>query len=280
LLFNTTLFTFKNYDPSSNRNFLFYLFLVVTWFTASGQDAGRAEVQQRFDRMHFSSFSFGLVKGSSGDYDKGWQAEVGYGKRLNKLITAGANITYLTLGNTYNGYDFYVSESDEPSAFPPGSTTDGDPYDESIEVGISGGNFSSFSLSGFVRMNLTPYSDNSKVVVFGFIKPSVGICFLSAMTKEARLVVDFEYVNTTYVDRESTTSFVAGVSVGPGIEFLPTKNLSLTTHVGFNSQFGNKIVLDKSAFRPSTATVSNVDFPVTSGALISLSFTLGLQYNF
>lgn len=100
------------------------------------------------------------------------------------------------------------------------------------------------------------------------------------MTKEARLIVDFEYVNTTYADRESSTSFVSGVSVGLGIEFIPIKNLSLTTHVGFTSQFGNKIVLDTSTFRPSTATLANINFPVTSGALISLSLTVGLQYNF
>ncbi|QOI97697.1 MAG: hypothetical protein HRU69_09410 [Flammeovirgaceae bacterium] len=261
--------------------FLLHLFsTLIVYGTVSAQDAGPAEIQQRFERMHFSSFSIGMVKGSTGDYGKGWQAEIGYGKRLNKLITLGASLTYQSLGNTYNGYDYYVSESDEPSAFPPGSTTDGEPYDESIEVGIDGGTFSSFSFSGIIRMNLTPYSDNSKIVVFGFIKPSVGIGFLSAMTKEARLVVDFEYVNTTYVDRESTSSFVAGVSVGPGMEFIPSKNLSVTAHVCFNSQFGDKIVLDKSAFRPSTATITNVDFPVTSGALVSLSFTLGLQYNF
>ncbi|MFN3840338.1 MAG: hypothetical protein ACK4RF_06490 [Cyclobacteriaceae bacterium] len=253
---------------------------LVLPFTATGQDAGQAEIKQRFERMHFSSFSVGFLKGSTGDYANGWQADVGYGKRLNKLITIGANLTYQTLGNTYNGYDYYVSESDEPSAFPPGSTTDGDPYDESIEVAISGGTFSSFSVSGFVRMNFIPYSDNSRFVVFGFIKPSAGISFLSAMTKEVRLVVDYEYVSTTYVDRQSSSSFVAGVSLGPGLEFIPTKNLSISAHFGFNSQFGDKIVLDKRAFRPSTATVNNGDFPVTSGALISLSFTLGLQYNF
>jgi len=263
------------------KNLVFLVAIMpALYWPAYSQEEGRAEVKERFERMHFSSFSVGVLRGSTGDYKKGWQADLGYGKRLNKLITVGANLAFMSLGNSYNGYDYYVSESDEPSAFPPGSTTDGEPYDESIEVGISGGEFSAFSLSGFVRMNFTPYSDNSTIVVFGFIKPSVGISFLSAMTKEARMVVDFEYESTTYIDRESTTSFVAGVSVGPGMEFIPTKNLSLTAHVGFNSQFGNMIVLDKSAFRPSTATVNNVDFPVTSGVLISLSFTLGLQYNF
>lgn len=151
------------------------LTVAVMHISASAQEEGRAEIQQRFERMHFSSFSIGLVRSSTGDYTDGWQADVGYGKRVNKLITLGANVTYLTLGNSYNGYDYYVTESDEPSAFPPGSTTDGNPYDESIEVAISGGEFSAFSLSGFVRMNFTPYSDNSKIVVFGFIKPSVGI---------------------------------------------------------------------------------------------------------
>jgi hypothetical protein len=259
---------------------LLAVLMPVFYWPAYSQEEGRAEVKERFERMHFSSFSVGLVRGSTGDYDKGWQADVGYGKRLNKLITVGASLSFMSLGNSYTGYDYYVTESDEPSAFPPGSTTDGEPYDESIEVGISGGSFSSFTLNGFLRMNLTPYNDQSKVVVFGFLRPSLGISFLSAMTKEVRLVVDYTYVDTDFYDRPATSSFVAGFSLGPGVELIPAKNFSVAAHVCFNSFFGDSIVLDKSAWRPSTATVTNVEFPVTSGALISLSFTVGLQYNF
>ncbi len=254
------------------------------FLNTQAQDTGPAQAMQRFSYPHFSFLSAGPIIGSSGDYKKGFQLELGYGKRLNKVIYIQGCISYQKLTNDYTGYDFYVSETDEPTAFPPGTIDNEvpyDPYDDSFEVGLRGGDLSMFTLSGVLRVNLIPYSESAKVLVYGFIQPAIGVAVLSDIQKEVRLTIDYNYDQITESTRASTSNFVSGISLGPGVEVLPTQKFSFFAQVAFGGYFGNDIVLDKTSYSNNTSSINNPNFPVKdSGALVSISVKLGVQYNF
>ncbi|MDL5047950.1 hypothetical protein QQ054_18195 [Oscillatoria amoena NRMC-F 0135] len=260
------------------------LFSALALLTLQAQDAGPAEAIQRFSRPHFSFLSVGSMLNVPGDYAKGFQLELGYGKRLNKVVYLQGFIAYQKFTTDYTGYDFYVSETDEPTAFPPGSIDNEvpyDPYDDSFEVGLSGGDLSVFTLNGIIRLNLIPYSESAKVLVYGFLQPCIGVSVLSDIQKEVRLTIDYNYDQIDESTRESTSSFVSGISLGPGIEILPTNSFSFFAQAAFNGLFGKNLILDKASYTNRTSSINDPDFPIkSSGALVSISVKVGIQYNF
>lgn len=183
---------------------VYSLLIIIVLIPAcvDAQDEGEITKKARIERSNNffigagPSFTFGK---NIGDYSTGLNFDFGYTKRVNRLISIGASISYITFaykpedasienGNAYYGdglvdtdwYGSYYSNWDEKY------NLSGNGIDPSFRYGyeltLEGGDISLLSLAATIKLNLVPVKDTSPISVYLFIKPFVTQAKRSAVT--------------------------------------------------------------------------------------------------
>jgi hypothetical protein len=147
-----------------------------------------------------------------GDYGTGINFEIGYTKRLNRLLSIGPSISFLRFqyeaeptdlhnGNIYDGFGsigttWYGSDYENWLEKYPGLEGLGvDGFDFRYVLKLSGGDLSLITLAANVKLNLVPVKDKSPVSVYLFLKP-----FITSGVREAVYGVGERYVYQAFED--------------------------------------------------------------------------------
>lgn len=194
------------------------IFMMIIQTTLRAQDEGAAVAQERFARDNSIYIAGGpsLTFGENiGDYSTGINIEIGYTKRLNKVLSLGGSVSYLqfkydpSLTKAETADDLYVGNSDDyilrAIPFDDPSLTHNSKYglsevwDFGYLLNLEGGDLSLISLAFNIRIDFIPIGDNSKIAVYGFAKPFV------SMSKRTEVSgIGERYIYEAYEDDNGT----------------------------------------------------------------------------
>lgn len=194
------------------------IFMMIIQTTLRAQDEGAAVAQERFARDNSIYIAGGpsLTFGENiGDYSTGINIEIGYTKRLNKVLSLGGSVSYLqfkydpSLTKAETADDLYVGNSDDyilrAIPFDDPSLTHNSKYglsevwDFGYLLNLEGGDLSLISLAFNIRIDFIPIGDNSKIAVYGFAKPFV------SMSKRTEVEgIGERYIYEAYEDDNGT----------------------------------------------------------------------------
>ncbi len=298
---------------------LFCLFSLVLFTTsiASAQDEGNIVKRDRIQRDNgiFIGFGPSFTLGKNiGDYSTGFNFETGYLKRLNRILSIGPSISYLSFKydpaktSAEDADDLYVGIADNLNTWHERYDQFGLPPDYQWDYGfllnLKGGDISLISLALNLKLNLIPIKDNTKFSVYAFAKPFVA----SANRKEVtgtgeRYVyeayeddVDGLYYDTNdntwypdgYVDDWGPNAFPAlkeettvtgGIFIGPGVELIPTKTISIFAQASFGYTFPISMVSTKS-YDFTVEDYLKEEFPMVKEGFPSVNIQFGASFNF
>lgn len=298
-------------------SFLAGLIFLVT-FTLNAQDEGTIVKRERIDRSQNLFFSFGpsFTFGKNiGDYSTGINLEIGYLKRVNRVLSIGPSLSYISFDydpaktKAETADDLYVGEDDNVAGW-------NDRYDlppnTSWEVGrllqLEGGDISLFSLVLNLKANFVPITDSRKFSVYGFAKPFVAVSKREAVSGTGTLYVYEAYEDDRYlyydtddqtwyeapesvkVDKwgpsdqfpalEEETKVTGGIFIGPGVEFMPAKKISFYAQAAFGYTFPISYVSTESYPKTIEDAYFNAEFPIVEKGFPSLNLQFGVSYNF
>ncbi|SHG51561.1 hypothetical protein SAMN04488109_0616 [Chryseolinea serpens] len=284
----------------------------------SAQDEGAIVKRERIDKSKgiFLNFGPSFTLGKNiGDYSTGFNVELGFLKRLNRVLSVGPSVSYQSFMydpevTTAKSGDAYIGNGDPNGwrtkyAFPSLS------YDYGYVLNLEGGDLSLTSLSVNVKLNFIPVKDNTKISAYGFVKPFVSISSRKAVhgsdkrytyeiyednQNTASTADDILYYNlgdnTWYPDGynskwgpenydalKSETKVTGGVFIGPGIEVMPTKSFSFFLQAAFGYTFPVSFVSTQSYAKTTTA-YGDEKFPMVNKGFPSINVQLGASYNF
>jgi len=287
-------------------------------FSLSAQDEGAIVKRERIDKNKNIFLNIGgsqTLGKNIGDYSTGFIAEVGFLKRLNRVLSIGPSVMYQSfkydpeVTSVKNG-NAYIGTGDPNDwrtkyAFPALS------YDYGYVLDLTGGDLSLTSLAVNVKLNFVPIKDNTVISVYGFVKP-----FVSVSSRKEVHGSDTRYTYETFEDDNNTastqddilyydqgddtwypdgftskwgpesynalkseTKVTGGVLIGPGIELMPAKSFSFFLQAAFGYTFPVSYVSTQSYDKTVTA-YTNEKFPMVNKGFPSVSVQLGASYNF
>jgi hypothetical protein len=183
----------------------------------SAQDEGQITKKARIERSNniFINAGPSIPFGKNiGDYGTGINFEIGYTKRLNRLLSVGPSISILRFsyeaeptdlysGNIYDGEgsigtSWYGSEYANWLEKYPGLADLEPPvtsFDFRYVLKLTGGDLSMTTLAANIKANLVPVKDTSPVSVYLFLKP-----FITSGVREAVYGVGERYVYQAFED--------------------------------------------------------------------------------
>lgn len=194
------------------------LFISIGFITSvSAQDEGVIAKKERIDKASnlFIGFGPSITFGKNiGDYSTGFNVELGFLKRLNRVLSIGPSVSYL-----HFKYDPEKTTADDGGAYVGSGDIDTDWYgsdydswnnkydlNESYDYGyvlsLDGGDVSLISLAVNLKLNFVPVRDNSVFSAYIFAKPFV----TSAQRKEVSGTGTM-YVYEAYEDFSGTPAF-------------------------------------------------------------------------
>ncbi|HYF68089.1 MAG TPA: hypothetical protein VD884_08130 [Ohtaekwangia sp.] len=279
---------------------LYCLFGVLILFSTSvsAQDEGTIVKRERLARANNiflgigPSFTFGK---NIGDYSLGFNGEVGFLKRMNRVLSIGPSISYLS-------FDYDPEKTGFKNVFIGGPYVDqwGDSYYGGMRVDLKGGNLAITSLAFTAKINFVPVKDNTKFSVYGFVKPFISVVSRSEVTGLA-------YVYTNYGDPEDPqdwedtgavveldpedsdfevsdklkegTEVTGGIFIGPGVEYNPGKNISFFAQASFGYTFPVTFVSSEK-YEGFELEDVNEEYPMTKEGFPSINIQLGISFNF
>ena len=308
------------------KHFTLLAFLFVACpFLLRAQDEGAIVKKERIDRSQGFFLGFGpsfTLGDNIGDYSVGFNVELGYQKRLNRVFSIGPSISYLSFK-----YDPEVTEL-KGSAY----LGTGDPlewgtkynlpnlsYDYRYLLSLEGGDLSLISLALNLKLNFIPIKDDSKISIYGFAKPFISVASRTDVngtdyrdTYEifeddngtATINDDYLYAglaDTWYPDYSydsdddtpgvgewgpdsyealaSETVITGGIFIGPGIEFMPAKAVSIFVQAAFGYTFPVSFV-STGSYEPTIESYVDEKFPMVKEGFPSVNIQMGLSFNF
>lgn len=281
-------------------------------FSALAQDEGHIAKRERFERDNgvFLGLGPSFTLGKNiGDYSTGLNIEVGYTKRLNRVISIGPSLSYLQFNYDPKKTGINNAFISEEAIYDYDTGYD---YWPAAYIDFSGGDLSLVSLAVNIKVNLIPVMDNSKVSVYGFAKPFLTVANRKAVSGTAYVfpVIDFdgdyapseeevlwgaeyavsipweagnpeweEYGLTISNDLKKDSKITGGIFIGPGIEILPTNNVSFFAQAAFGYTFPVSFVSTK---KYEGNQLENLDekFPITKEGFPSVNLQFGVSFNF
>jgi hypothetical protein len=297
------------------------LILIGFVSAALAQDEGNIEKRERIARSNNIFFDFGpsfTLGKNIGDYSTGFNLELGWTKRLNRVFSVGPSISYIKFK-----YDPAVTSANGGDAF----VGFGDPndwqtkYDLTNEesdflfgyiINLKGGDLSLASLGLNLKLNLVPIKENTKVSIYGFAKPFVTLASRTEVrgSDERYFYQTFEddngtpsdefddllYLNTEddqwYADGyqgewgpeswealKSDTEITGGIFVGPGIELFPTRKFTAFVQASFGYTFPVTFV-STSSYDNTLEDYVNEKFPMIKKGFPSVNVQFGASLNF
>lgn len=286
---------------------------LLTAFTLFAQDEGVINKRERISRSKgvfiSGGGSFTLDK-NIGDYSTGFNIEAGFLKRMNRVLSIGPSISYLSfkydqektgLNNVFIGGP-YVDPQNES-------------YHQGLYFDLSGGKLTLISAALNLKLNLIPVKDNSKVSVYAFAKPFI----TSATRAEVRgrgvlmnnygdiessqdwansdrdefdWVAGSPYVKQNYGidvsnDLKKQTKITGGIFIGPGVEFFPAGPISGFVQASIGYTFPVSYISTK-VYENSENYGNDLDvfledieeYPLTKKGFPSVNLQLGVSFNF
>jgi hypothetical protein len=260
------------------------LLLLSSFVFAQIESEAVAQGRFKYDKSIYvgggGSFPFGK---NIGDYSVGGNFQFGFLKRLNKVLSIGGGIEFTAyLYDPEKSYNFIDSDGTGYNFF------FNDAVDAAYSVTITGGDLSLVSLSFDTKFYLIPVGDNTKITVYGFARP-----FLTFATKsEVKLsyeyyednggwefIDDGEWLASDYPALAEETTVSGGIFLGPGIEFLPSKRVSIYAQASFGYTFPIPFV-SSGSFEQNYDGLGDDNFPIVSKGFPSLNIQLGICFNF
>jgi hypothetical protein len=290
---------------------------ICLWVSANGQDEGTIIKKERIERNLGISLGAGpsLTFGKNiGDYSSGFSLELGFVKRLNRVLSIGPSISYISFKydpdvTSVNG-GAYVGEGD-PNDWGTKYGLNNLEYDYGYILTLKGGDISMISAALNLKLNFIPVRDNSKISVYGFVKP-----FIAMSSRKEVSGSDVRYTYEIYEDDNNTsttnddilnynlgdrdwyedgfesewgaesypalaeeTSITGGLYVGPGIEFMPARAVSIFVQASFGYTFPISFISTK-AYEPTVDDYVEEEFPMVKKGFPSLNLQAGLTFNF
>lgn len=282
------------------KNIYFLLVFVLASSYAFAQDEGKVVVKDRFERDNTLYFSVGpsfTLGKNLGDYSTGFNFELGYLKRKNRILSIGPSLSYLFFDYDPGKTQKYYYNTDN---------------DLGEELSFTGGDVSLLSLGFNVKVNFIPVSDNTKFSVYGIATPFVAMASKSEMTG----TVGFYSYNSTDqaydIFRQENTftkddvdgfkkqsNFTGGLHVGIGFEFRPAQKLSFFGQAAFSytlpvnyistSSFlstdaivgtTNAGTSNEKTYYDESKTIDQDAFPIVKKGFSAASIKIGIAYNF
>lgn len=290
---------------------------IITFYTATAQDEGVITKKARIGKDMGAYLNFGpsfTLGKNIGDYNQGINVEIGFVKRLNRLLSVGPAISYVGFNydpevTSINGGEAYVGKGD-PNLWTQDYLYNGT-YDYGYILTLEGGDLSFFSLGVNLKLNFIPIKDKSIISVYAFVKP-----FISFASRTEVSGSDTRYTYEIYEDKKGTSStaddilyynlnndqwyadgytsewgadsyealkedtqVTGGIFLGPGIELFPAKRFS-----GFlQASFGYTLpvsFISTSSYDNSVDSYTEAEFPMVKKGFPSVNIQVGVSYNF
>jgi hypothetical protein len=299
------------------KKLLCLLSLVSIGITASAQDEGIIVKRERIDRNKGlfiglgPSFTFGK---NIGDYKTGFNVELGFLKRVNRVLSIGPSISYLSFqydpevttereGNAYIGYG-------DPNKWRSKYGLNNLAYDYGYVLELEGGDLSLTSLAVNIKLNLVPVKDNSIISAYVFAKPFVSLASRKEVSGRGELYTyeiyeedqgtntenddllhynlsdDTWYAGFTetwdgesYEALKSDTDVTGGIFIGPGIELFPARKFSFYLQATVGYTFPVTFVSTES-YEKTVSSYLDKEFPMTKKGFPSLNVQAGMTFNF
>ncbi|HEY8934081.1 MAG TPA: hypothetical protein VIM65_02635 [Cyclobacteriaceae bacterium] len=293
--------------------FYFLLILLSISLTSVAQDEGVIAKKARIgnDKSLFVDLGPSFTLGKNiGDYKTGFNIEIGFTKRLNRLLSIGPSISYVSFnydskvtsvqgGNAYLGYgdpNHWNTKYNVPPNFN---------YYYGYIIELSGGDLSITSLAATIKLNLVPVKDKSIISAYLFAKPFVSIASRSEVkgdetqyTYETREYGGYLYYNLgdqTFYDNDfkytskrsgdtndalkAENKITGGIFIGPGIELFPAKRFSGFLQASFGYTLPVSFVSTKS-YQSTVEDFNKDEFPLVKKGFPSVNIQIGGSYNF
>ena len=300
--------------------------LLAGSFAIRAQDEGAIVKKERIDKSQ--GFFFGLgpsftLGKNIGDYSTGFNIEMGFQKRLNRVFSIGPSISYLSFkydpevtdvnGSVYLGTGDVLgwkTKYNLPNLV----------YQWGYILDLEGGDLNLISLALNLKLNLVPVKDDSKISVYGFAKPFVSICSRTEVNGSDRrytyeiyeddngtettnddllyynldddeLYQDFSYSANDatpgsaewgpdqYEALASETVVTGGIFIGPGVEFMPAKTVSIFVQAAFGYTFPVTFV-STGSYEPTVDSYTDDQFPMIKEGFPSVNVQVGMSFNF
>jgi hypothetical protein len=192
---------------------IIYVFsaLLICTLLVSAQDEGSIVKKARIGKSKSLFIDFGpsfTLGKNIGDYSTGFNVELGFTKRMNRLLSIGPSFSFMSFKydpetTSANGGGAYVSVGD-PNAWGTkydydmgGGTED---YYYGYVLTLKGGDIKMLSLACNIKLNLWPVKDNSIVSPYLFAKP-----FVSYVSRSEVSGSDVRYTYEIYEDDGGTS---------------------------------------------------------------------------
>jgi hypothetical protein len=287
----------------------FFLFITGIVSQAVAQDEGVITKKARIDRSRGIFFDIGpswTLGKNIGDYKAGANIEIGYQKRLNRVLSIGPSLSFLQ-------FDYDPKETGLNNAFIGGPFNNGSTdFYEGVYFELKGGDLTLVSLSMNVKLNFIPVRDNSIVSAYVFAKPFIASATRTEVTGTANFLYntgDIEDATqwredfqvdwaagpagaplegyTISNDLKEQTQVTGGIFIGPGLEFFPARKFTGFVQVSIGYTFpvsfvGTETYNDNQYFGDDFEGFLEKmkKYPVTKEGFPSVNLQLGVSYNF
>lgn len=295
-----------------NKSTWLAIVLMACTFMAHGQDEGSIVKRERIDKSKgvFLAVGPSLTLGKNiGDYSTGINIEAGFLKRMNRVFSIGPSLSYVKFN-----YDQDVTLTDFKNWFR------GGPYDygtgtyyQGLYFELGGGDISLISAALSLKFNLIPIKDNTKFSLYGFAKPFISYSTRTEVSGTATfsetfgdpdveedwyLLDEFDwYAGSPYAleaygidisdDLNKQSQITGGIFIGPGIEFAPAGKISGFFQVSIGYTFPISLVSTESYYTGGQNDLNILlegerlgEYPMDKAGFPSISFQLGVSYNF
>jgi hypothetical protein len=287
---------------------LFSAFITIT----NAQDEGTIVKKERFERSKAifigggPSFTFGK---NIGDYGSGLNFVIGFSKRTNRILSLGGSFSYSSFKYdpkktdvNKEGYKGFGDPNDWSTKYDFSDFQ----YDYGYLLTLKGGDINQMLLSFDLKLNFIPVTDNSKVSIYGFVRPFVTFSTRKEVSGSGqRYVYQYyelagPYGDELYYDDQDVwypdgvvddwgadefdalkeeKEITGGVFIGPGIEFMPAKAVSIFAQAAFGYTFPITYV-SSASYETTLDSYADPKFPMVKKGFASLNVQVGLAFNF
>jgi hypothetical protein len=287
------------------------LFLLSVHFLFA-QDEGMISKRERIDRSKgiFLGFGPSFTLGKNiGDYSVGFNIEAGYVQRMNRVLSIGPSLSYLS-------FKYDPEETGFNNIFIGGPYPDGQggTYHEGLYFDLTGGKLSLISLALNLKLNLIPVKDDSKISVYAFAKPFLTLASREEVKGTGILLLNYGDVESsvdwqneadrftweagnTYVQDEygievsdklkKESRVTGGIFIGPGLELFPAGKVSAFVQASIGYTFPVSYISTK-VYENSENYGNDLDvflediedYPMTEKGFPSFNLQFGVSFNF
>ena len=286
-------------------------------FISLAQDEGSIVRKERID-LDKGIFigggpSFTLGK-NIGDYSTGLNFEAGFTKRVNRVLSIGPSVSYIS-------FKYDPQETGDNNIFYDMSEQ-GEYYDPNYDlfwrpgmyVDFKGGDLSLLSLAFNLKLNFIPIRDDSKISLYAFAKPFISFAkrtevkgdsyvfriydinddleytedeAVLSIEETGSVLIPWEAGDPTWAsqglvisdDLKEDTRVTGGIFIGPGIEILPAKNVSFFAQAAIGYTFPVSFISTEANEDYDLSTVEN-NYPIVEEGFPSINLQFGVSFNF